>query len=168
VRRLSWPLIASKPGSSPPEPSGLKITTSQPLSDTTCPHPTSDSVYFRFVTLFSSKRTGQSTKSDGTGASCVRLWLTRVTVWDRVGPEGMSQVWRRSEVRTHEGHTLNTWLSSGTSEHTSSSSWNAPGRMIRSDLVWYWNKLKNEHYLSVKESSRWVICSEGSGPPLNL
>jgi len=38
--------------------------------------------------------------------------------------------------------TLNTRLSSGTSEHTSSSSRNVPGRMIRSDLFWYWDKIK--------------------------
>jgi len=61
---------------------------------------------------------------------------------DWVVPEGMSQVWRRSEVGNHKRRTLNTRLSSGTSEHTSSRSRNVPGRMIRSDLFWYWNKIK--------------------------
>ena len=61
---------------------------------------------------------------------------------DRVVPEGMCQAWRRSEVGNHKQRTLNTRLSSGTSEHTSSSSRNVPGRMIRSDLFWYWNKIK--------------------------
>jgi len=54
----------------------------------------------------------------------------------------MSQVWRRSEVGNHKRRTINTRLSSGTPEHTSSSSQNVPGRMIRSDLFWYWNKIK--------------------------
>jgi len=61
---------------------------------------------------------------------------------DRVVPEGMSQVWRRLEVENHLRHTLNIRLSSGNSEHTSSSSRNAPGRIIRLDSFWYWNKLK--------------------------
>jgi len=48
------PPIASKPGSlaSSPEQYGLNNTTSQPWSDATCPRTTSDSAYFRFVTLF--------------------------------------------------------------------------------------------------------------------
>ena len=45
-------------------------------------------------------------------------------------------------VGNHKRRTLNTRLSSGTSEHTSSSSRNVPGRIIRSDLFWYWNKIK--------------------------
>jgi len=57
---------------------------------------------------------------------------------DRVVPERMSQVWRRSEVRNHKRRSLNTRLSSGTSANTR----NAPGRMIRSDLFWYGNNLK--------------------------
>jgi len=54
----------------------------------------------------------------------------------------------RLEVGNHKRRTLNTRLSSGTSEHTSSSSQNVPGRMIRSDLFWYWNKIENETDLS--------------------
>jgi len=52
---------------------------------------------------------------------------------DRVVPEGTSQVWKRSEVGNHKWRTLNTRLSSGTSEHTSSSSRNVPaaGRITR-------------------------------------
>jgi len=68
-----------------------------------------------------------------------------VDMWyclDRVVPDRMSQVWRRSEFGNHKRRTLNTRLSSGTSEHTSSSSRNVPGRMIRSDLFWYRNKIK--------------------------
>jgi len=63
---------------------------------------------------------------------------------DRVvpGPERISQVWRRSEVRNHKQRSLNTRLSSGTSANTSCRSRNAPGRMIRSDLFWYGNNLK--------------------------
>ena len=45
-------LIASKPGSSSLERYGLNNITSQSWSDATCPRPTSDSAYFRFVTLF--------------------------------------------------------------------------------------------------------------------
>ena len=48
----SRPPIASKPGSSCPEQYGLDNFTSQPWSDATCPRTTSDSAYFRFVTLF--------------------------------------------------------------------------------------------------------------------
>jgi len=68
-----------------------------------------------------------------------RLRQTMVDSWncpDRVVPEGMSQVWRRSEVGNHKRRTLNTRLSFGTSEHTSWSSRNVPGRMIGSDLFW--------------------------------
>jgi len=67
-------------------------------------------------------------------------WL--VICLDRVVPERIRHVWRRSEVGNHERRTPNTRLSSVSSEHTSSSSRNALGRMIRSDLFWYWNKLK--------------------------
>jgi len=48
----SRPPIASKPGSSSLEQYGLNNITSQPCSDATCPRTTSDSAYFRFVTLF--------------------------------------------------------------------------------------------------------------------
>jgi len=61
---------------------------------------------------------------------------------DRVVPEGMSQVWRRSEVGNHKRRTLNPQLSSGTYEHTSSSSRNVPGRMIRTNFFSYWNNVK--------------------------
>jgi len=61
---------------------------------------------------------------------------------DRVVPERMSQVWKRSEARNHKRRSLNTRLSSGTSANTSCRSRNAPGRMIRSDLFWYGNNLK--------------------------
>ena len=110
----SWPLIASKPGSSLSE----WCITSQPWSDATCPRTTSHSAHFRFVTLFSSKRTTQSTKKRWYGG---RLRQTMVDSWcclDRVVPEGMSQVWRRSEVGNHKQRTLNSQLCSGTSEHT--------------------------------------------------
>jgi len=61
---------------------------------------------------------------------------------DRVVPERMSQVWRRSEVRNHKRSSLKTRLSSGISANTSCTSRNAPGRMIRSDLFLYGNNLK--------------------------
>ena len=61
---------------------------------------------------------------------------------DRVVPERMCLVWRRSEVRNHKRRSRNTRLSSGTSANTSSSSRNVPGRMIRSNLFWYGNNLK--------------------------
>jgi len=73
------------------------------------------------------------------------LCQTMVDSWyclDRVVPERMSQVWRRSEVRNHKRRSLNTRLSSGTSANTSCRSRNAPGRMIRQDLFWYRNNLK--------------------------
>ena len=76
---------------------------------------------------------------------------------DRVVPEGMSQVRRRSEVGIHERRTLNTWLSFGTSEHTSSSSRNVPGRMIRSDFFWYWNKIKMKPTYREKNLPDWFF-----------
>jgi len=76
---------------------------------------------------------------------------------DRVVPEEMSQVWRRSEVGNHKQRTLNTRQSSGTSEHTSSGSRIVPGRMTRSDLFWYWNKIKNETDLSGQEISGLIF-----------
>jgi len=82
---------------------------------------------------------------------------------DRVVPEGMSQVWRRLEVGNHKRRILNTRLSSGTSEHTSSSSRNVPGRMIRSDLFWYWNKIRIR---TIGTRTYRINFSEGSGPPL--
>ena len=48
----SLPPIASKPGSSSPERTGLNNITSQSWSDATCPCTTSSSAYFHFVTLF--------------------------------------------------------------------------------------------------------------------
>ena len=83
----------------------------------------------------------------------------------RVVPEGMSQVWRRSEVGNHKQRTLNTRVSSGTFEHTSSSSRNVPDRMIRSDLFWYWNKIKMKPTCQDKNLPEFFL--EGSGPPLN-
>jgi len=84
ARRLCTQLpIASTPGSSSPEPPGLDNSTSQPWSDATCPCTTSWSAYFHFVTLFLLKKAKQSTRSDGTGACCIRLWLTRDIVWTR-------------------------------------------------------------------------------------
>ena len=71
------------------------------------------------------------------GVDCVSWYCV-----DRVVLKGMSQVWRRSEVGNNKRRTDNTRLSSGTFQHTSSSSRNVPGRMIRSDLFWYWNDLK--------------------------
>jgi len=73
----SRPLIASKPDSSPPERPGLDNGTSQSCSEATCPFTTSASAYLRFVTIFLLEKTRQSTRSGETGASCVRLWLTR-------------------------------------------------------------------------------------------
>jgi len=84
---------------------------------------------------------------------------------DRVVPEGMIQGWRRSEVGNYEQRALNTRLSSGTSVHTSSSSRNVPGRMILSDLFWYWNKIK----IKPIGTRRFRInFSEGSGPHLRF
>ena len=68
----------------------------------------------------------------------------------------MSQVWRRSEVGNHKRRTLNTRLSSGTSEHTSSSSRNVPNRIIRSDLFWYWNKIKMKPTYRDKNELNWT------------
>ena len=75
----------------------------------------------------------------------------------------MSQVWRRSEVGNHKRRTLNTRLSSGTSEHTSSSSRNVPGGMIWSDSFWYWNNVEMKPTFG--EKTFWIIFLEGSGPP---
>jgi len=77
----SRPPIASKPDSSPPERPGLENITSQPWSEATCPCTTSASAYLRFVTIFLLEKTRQSTRKGGTGASCVRPWLTRDIVW---------------------------------------------------------------------------------------
>jgi len=84
---------------------------------------------------------------------------------DRVVPDGMSQVWRRSEVGNLKRRTLNTRLSSGTSEHTSSSSRNVPGRMIQSDLFWYWNKIKMKPtYRDKNLLFCFFVFSKGSFP----
>jgi hypothetical protein len=90
------------------------------------------------------RRTGQDKVPKTMVSPGGRLRQTMVDSWyypDRVIPDGMSQIWRRSEVRNHKRHTLNTRLSSGTSEHTSSSSQNVPGRMIQSDLFWNRNTI---------------------------
>jgi len=69
-----------------------------------------------FATLFLFEKTKQSTRSGGTGAGCVRPWLTRDK--SRLGLQGISQVSRRSEVGNHKSRTLSTQLSSGTSAGT--------------------------------------------------
>jgi len=76
----SRPPIASKPDLSPLKRPGLGNIKSRPWSDATCPCTTSTSAYLRFVTIFLLERTRQSTRSGGTGASCVRPWLTRDVV----------------------------------------------------------------------------------------
>jgi len=76
----SRPPIGSKPDSSPPKRPGLDNTTSQPWSDAICPCTTSTSAYLRFVTICLLEKTRQSTRSGGTGANCVRPWLTRDVV----------------------------------------------------------------------------------------
>ena len=76
----SRPPIASEPDSSPLKRPGLDIITSQPWSEAKCACTTSASAYLRFVTIFLSERTRLSTRSGGTGASCVRPWLTRCFV----------------------------------------------------------------------------------------
>jgi len=68
-RLETWPF--------PLERYGLDNITGQPWSHAICPRTTSDSAYFCVVTLFSSKRTRQSTKTDGMRADCVRPWSTR-------------------------------------------------------------------------------------------
>jgi len=73
----SRPPIASNPGSSSPERPGLDNITSQQWSETTCPCTISASAYLLFVTLFLLEKTRHSTRSSGTGANCVRPWLTR-------------------------------------------------------------------------------------------
>ena len=73
----SRPPIASKPDSYPPERPDLDIVLSQPYSEATCPCTTSTSAYLRLVTIFLLENTRQSTRSGGTGAKCVRPWLTR-------------------------------------------------------------------------------------------
>jgi len=98
----SRPPIASKPDSSPPERAGLDDITRQPWSEATCPCTTSPNAYLRFVAIFLLEKTRQSTRSGGTGARCVRRWLTRDISWyrlDRFVPEGISQVSRPKQVR---------------------------------------------------------------------
>ena len=73
----SRPPIASKPDSSPPERPDLDNIASQLWSEATCSCTTSASAYLRFVTIFLLEKTRQSTRSGGTGTSCVRPWLTR-------------------------------------------------------------------------------------------
>jgi len=65
------------PDSSPPKRPGLDNFMSQPWSDTTCPCTTSANDYLRFVTILLLEKTRQSTRSGGTGVSCVRPWLAR-------------------------------------------------------------------------------------------
>jgi len=83
-----------------------------------------------------------------------------------VVPEGMTQVWRQSEVKNHKQRPLNTWLSSGTSEHTWSSSRNALRKMIRSDLFWYWNKIKSNR--PIGKTTFRIICFQGFMSTLKL
>jgi len=73
----SRPPIASKPDSSPLERPDLDNISSQPWSEAICPCTTFASAYLRFVTIFLLEKTRQSTRSGGTGANCVRPWLTR-------------------------------------------------------------------------------------------
>jgi len=97
-----------------------------------------------------------------------RLRQTMLVPWyclDWVVPKGIYPIWRRSEFGKHKLHTLDAQLSSGTSAHTSSSSQNAPGRMIQSDLFLYWNRLKMKLTCREKKLSDYFL--EGSGPPLN-
>ena len=82
VRSRNRPLVASKPDSSPPKRPGLDNITSQPCSEAACPCTTSASAYLRFVTIFLLEKTRQKTRNGGTGASCVRRWLTRDIVYD--------------------------------------------------------------------------------------
>ena len=118
-RRLWFPTSGRLETSSPPERPGLDNITSQPWSEATCPCTTSTSAYLRFVTIFSLKKTRQSTRSGGTGASCVRLWLTRVVSrpvrsgGDKPGFLSFEVIGCRAKRRS-----LNTRLSSGTSAGT--------------------------------------------------
>jgi len=140
----SRPPIASKAGSSPPTRYGLNNITSQPWSDATCSRITSDSAYFPLCHTLLEKKDKTKYQKRSYGG---RLRQTMVNSWyclERVVPNWMSQVWRRSEVGNHRRRTLNTRLSSGTSEHTSSSSRNVPGRLIWSDLFWYWDNIKTK------------------------
>ena len=100
------PLIDSKPGSSFPEQYSLNNITSHPWSDATCRHTISDSVYFRFVTLFSSKNTRSSTKSNGMGAGWVRLWLTRDVVYTGLFRRGWARFGGGQRSRTINGARL--------------------------------------------------------------
>jgi len=72
------PLMASKPGSSPPERTSLDNSTSQPWSDATCPCTTSTSAYFRFM-LFLFEKTRQSTRTYW--EAVVRVQVVSDHVW---------------------------------------------------------------------------------------
>ena len=78
ARRLCTQLpIASTPGSSSLEWPGLDDTTSQPWSDATC---TCNTASITLSCLFQQKERDKaevSTSKGGTGAICVRPWLTR-------------------------------------------------------------------------------------------
>jgi len=78
ARRLcTQPPIASTPGSIPPERPGLDNITSQPWSEATCPCNTASST---LSCLFQQKERDKAevrTSRGGTGARCLRPWLTR-------------------------------------------------------------------------------------------
>jgi len=130
----------------------IKNITSQPWSDTTCPHTTSHSTLSRSFLL---KGQDKILKAMLQGLRQIMVESSHCLDW--VVSKGMSQIWRKSEVGSHKWRTLNTRLFSDTSQHASFSTRNASGRMIRSDLVWYWNKLKTKPAYREK-SLRDYLC----------
>jgi len=109
--------IASKPGSSPLERPGPDNITSQPWSDATCPCNTASST---LSCLFQQKERDKaevSTSRCGTGARCVRPWLTRALSRPNCSREDEPGV-EAIKSCVHKRRALNTRLSSGTSAGT--------------------------------------------------
>jgi len=137
-----------------------------------------------FVLSFLTKRLWQSVSKHLQKWYRGRLPQTMVDSWyclDRVVPEGMSQVWRRSEVGKHKRCSLNTRLSSGTSAGTFAcpagpyrKCWGEAGTKNEPNRYFVPDREKMVRKSTENRSSRFepkillISFSRGSGPPLNF
>jgi len=102
----------------PLERTGLDNITSQPWTDTICPGTIASSTWSSLFKQKAWDKAEVSTWRGGTGAICVRPWLTRDTAWTG------SLWWRQARFggnrksENRKRRTLNTRLSSGTSAGT--------------------------------------------------
>jgi len=117
----SRPLISSKPGSSSLEQHGLNnIIDSESPVHHCLTQPALVPPLIVLTSVWSHLKETDKTKYQkrSYGGRLRQTMVDLCCCLNRVVAEGMSQVWRRSEVGNHRWRTLNTRLSSGTSEHT--------------------------------------------------